>query len=161
MRTRGDIKIYLRLFELLLFLFIYIHLCACCWWLNVSLDKAWIPPCQTVFYPPVDIYAEWLWTQYWISFYYSAFMLVGGEIYPRKIWDALMVSILITFGTLLTSTLFGQIAVLVSNLNFKSKRFKELQDSANTSMKNMKLPEVLQIKISNYLVYTAALLDNQ
>ena len=88
-------------------------------------------------------------------------MLVGGELQPRKTLDAFLSAILIVFGTLITSTLFGEIAVLMSNLNRKSTRFQEVQDTANTAMKNMKLPESVQIKISDYLIYTHAMLDTQ
>ena len=45
------------------------------------------------------------------------------------------------FGALTTAVMFGEMAVLMSNLNRKATRFQELFDTANTTMKNMKLPE--------------------
>ena len=80
---------------------------------------------------------------------------------PRVTIQAMMGGITMIFGALITAVLFGEMAVLMSNLNRKSTKFQVIQDTANTAMKNMKLPEDLQIKISDYLIYTQSMLDNQ
>lgn len=71
------------------------------------------------------------------------FLLIGGEVGPVKTVHAMMAGIAMIFGALITAVLFGEMAVLMSSLNRKSTRFQEIQDTANTAMKNMKLPEEL------------------
>ena len=75
------------------------------------------------------------------SFYHSDFLLIGGEIGPTKTTHAFVAGITMIFGALITAVMFGEMAVLMSNLNRKATRFQELFDTANTTMKNMKLPE--------------------
>jgi hypothetical protein len=46
---------------------------------------------------------------------------------------------MIIIGAMITAVLFGEMTVLMSNINRKSTEFQELQDTANTTMKNMRL----------------------
>jgi CRP-like cAMP-binding protein len=57
--------------------------------------------------------------------------------------------------------MFGEIAVLMSNLNVKVTRFEEVMESAQTTMKNMKLDEGLQLRVSDYLLSTQSVLAQQ
>ena len=66
-----------------------------------------------------------------------------------------------TLGAIINANIFGELAVLVQALNRKSARFQEQIDTANTAMKNLKLPEDLQRRVQNYLIYTRSTLDNQ
>lgn len=68
-------------------------------------------------------------------------------------------SIMILSGAMFQAVLFGEMAVLMADLNRKSSRFSEIQDTTNTTMKNMKLPEELQLKVSDYLVTSQNKLD--
>ena len=52
-------------------------------------------------------------------------------------------------------------AVLMTALRRKSTRFQEIQDSANTTMKNLGLDIQLQYFISDYLINTSSSLDAQ
>ena len=101
-----------------------------------------MPPTDYIFLE-TTLYNEDVWKRYWFSFYHSVFMLIGGEIGPRNAFQALYAGSLMIIGALITATLFGEMAVLMSNLNRKSTRFQEITDTANTSMKNMKLNEKL------------------
>ena len=55
---------------------------------------------------------------------------------------------------MVTAVMFGEIAVVMSSLRSNSSRFNHMMDTVNTAMKNLKLPEILQIKISDYLIAT-------
>jgi hypothetical protein len=52
-------------------------------------------------------------------------------------------------------------AVLMTNLRAKSSRFAEIVDSANTTMKTLGLPIVLQYSITDYLTANAEKGDAQ
>jgi hypothetical protein len=140
MRARDDVKMTFKLMQLMLFLFMYVHLVACIWFIIVDSEQDWIPPTDFVFFE-TDIYdsdAD-IWWQYWISFYTSVFMLVGGEIGPRSPIDASFSSILIIVGAVITAVMFGEMAVLMTSINRRSSKFQKMLDSANTTMKNMRL----------------------
>ena len=52
-------------------------------------------------------------------------------------------------------------AVLVQGLNRRASRFQDNIDTANTAMKNMRLPEEIQKKVQSYMMFTQASLDHQ
>jgi len=119
-----------------------------------------MPPTDFVFYK-TDLYEEdttisW---KYWISFYTSVFLLVGGEVGPRDTFSASLSSTLIIIGAVITAVMFGEMAVLMTSMNRRSSKFQKILDEANTAMKNMKLPEELQFRIIDYLMYTRATHD--
>ena len=66
----------------------------------------------------------------------------------------MMVDILSITGALYTANIFGTITVVVSTLNRSSQKFQEKIDVANTSMRNMKLPEDLQDEVKQFMVST-------
>ena len=114
------------------------------WFIIVSVDEVWIPPTDFIFFG-TDIYNDDvdIWWKYWISFYTAVFLLVGGEVGPRKPIDAAISSICIIIGAVITAVMFGEMAVLMANINRRSSNFQKILDTANTTMKNMKLPEQL------------------
>lgn len=57
--------------------------------------------------------------------------------------------------------MFGNLAVMVQQLNRKSQSFQEKLDLANTSMRNMQLPEEIQQDIRDFMTRTQSNLDNQ
>ena len=46
----------------------------------------------------------------------------------------------ITIGAIINANIFGNMAIIISDLNKKSAEFQGQIDTANTAMKNMKLP---------------------
>ena len=52
-------------------------------------------------------------------------------------------------------------AVLLQGINRKAARFQEKLDTANTAMKNMKIPEQLQRRVQNYIMSTESTLSIQ
>jgi hypothetical protein len=124
MRTKDDIKMTFKLIQLMIFLFGYVHLVACVWFIIVNIDAEWMPPTDFVLYE-TEIYDSdvSIWWQYWISFYTSVFLLVGGEIGPRNSLDCSIASIMIICGAVITAVMFGEMAVLMTSMNRKSSKF--------------------------------------
>ena len=50
-------------------------------------------------------------------------------------------------------------AVLLQGINRKAAQFQEKLDTANTAMKNMKIPEAIQYKVQNYILSTQRTLN--
>ena len=53
-------------------------------------------------------------------------------------------------GSIATANLFGELAVLLMDLNEKSDRFQKKVDAANGAMQNLKLGTVFQNKTQSY-----------
>ena len=151
MRAKDNVKLALRIVQLMFFLVMYIHLVACALWIVMRYDQSWTPSNGDT-----DVYDRDKQYQYWISFYVAVQLVFGGEISPQTSLQAAFGGIMILCGTCITANLFGNMAVLMSNLNLRQTKFQESHNVVNTAMKNMRLPEELQQRISDYLIYTQA-----
>lgn len=52
-------------------------------------------------------------------------------------------------------------ALIIGDLNMKASAFQSQIDTANTAMKNMKLPTEVKVKVIQYLQYTYLPLEHQ
>lgn len=99
--------------------------------------------------------------QYMQCFYHSIILLGGSGIGPRDDIQIINCIIVLLMGSIINANIFGNMAVIVQDLNQKASRFQEKIDIANTSMSNMKLPSYLQDRVRNYLFYTQSNLETQ
>jgi hypothetical protein len=60
-----------------------------------------------------------------MAFYYSILLLTGGDIGPRHSLHASFGSFMIIFGAIITAVMFGDMAVLMSNMNIRGTKFQE------------------------------------
>ena len=88
-------------------------------------------------------------------------MLVGSEMAPVNSFQAACGAISILVGSIIAGIMFGNMAVLMQNLNKKFVKMQESQDMANTAMKNIKLPTQLQEQVLDYITRTWSNQDNQ
>ena len=101
MRQREEIKGTMKLLQLLLFLYIYVHLGGCIFFMIVSYHEQWIPPTDSIL-GGTELYDANFQQQYWYSFYHSVFLLVGVETNPltNKDFQTFFSSALIICGAL-------------------------------------------------------------
>ena len=59
----------------------------------------------------------------------------------------------ITAGAMINANIFGNMALIISELNKKTAEFQNQIDTANTAMKNMKLPNEIQTRVISHLQY--------
>lgn len=123
-------------------------------------DDNWIPPLDYL-YLKTDLYGRNINYKYWMSLYHAVLMLTGNDIGPRGSLQVAFVVIFVTMGAIINANIFGELAVLVSAMNRKATLFQEKIDIANTAMKNMNLPEKIQLRVLGYLAYTQTLLESQ
>lgn len=57
MNSTENMKAFLRILKMVLFLIIYVHCYACNWWFLVKQDRIWIPPKDTVLDDYYQIYS--------------------------------------------------------------------------------------------------------
>lgn len=108
-----------------------------------------------------DMYTRGFWYLYWQAFYHAILLLGGNEIGPRDELEYIFCSSSLILGAMVNANVFGNIAVIMQEMNKKASRFQEKIDTANTAMMNMGLPMSTQNKVINYLLYTQANLDKQ
>lgn len=160
MNIRDDIKLSLRFLKLIFFLILYLHVLACSWYYIVIIEKDWMPPLDYVFVS-YRFYEESLTYKYAMGLYHSVLMFTGNDIGPRGTFQTMFVAFFIMLGAIITANIFGQLAVIMSNMNRKATRFQEKFDITATTMKNLNLPESLQVKIIGFIMYTQNFLESQ
>lgn len=158
LRARDEVKLIIKFFQLMLYLIMYVHVVGCLWFMLISQQETWLPPADVI-RGKTEIYNSNAWDQYWFCFYHSVYLLCGIEILVSCSNEyAFAVSFYIC-GAIINAIVIGEMAVISSNLNRKATRFGEIADNANTTMKNMKLPNSLQLKIFDYLIATQNILE--
>ena len=160
LNARQEVKLTLELCNLVFSLILYIHLAGCLWHYIHKDPKNWIPPLDYMFVK-TDLYDRDTMYQYWITFYHAVMMLNGNEVGPRTFIQYFFVSIFLVVGMVLNANIFGNMAVLLQEINKKSSRFRGKLDTAKTAMNNLGLPPSFQNKVINYLLYTEGNLDKQ
>lgn len=123
-------------------------------------EKKWIPPLDYV-WVKTNFYEEDNFFQYATCVYYIVNVMVGNEIGPRGELQLFFLALLLMLSAFINANIFGLIAMLLQQMNRKSTKFHEKLDSASLTMKNLCIPEDVQMRVQSYLVYTRSTLDHQ
>jgi hypothetical protein len=153
-------KAIVKIFKTILILFLTMHCIGCFWFFLVQLDAVWVPALDflwvsrnhyTRFYDSDEVSPTY---QYLVSLYTAVIALGGNEMGPRTNLEIFaMLGILLGL-TMYNATIFGEMTVLVSEVNKKAANFQDQVDVANTAMKNMNLPKDAQNDVRTYLITT-------
>jgi hypothetical protein len=108
-----------------------------------------------------DLYDLNAISQYAYAIYHSILILSGGDIGPRGNFQIFFITILLLASAIINANIFGNIAVILQQMNRKATKFQEKMESATSTMENLDLPDKLQKKIQEYLTYTHSTLDQQ
>ena len=82
----------------------------------------WRPPLHFVDVS-FDLYEADFSHKYWISIYHSVLLLTGNDIIPRGTFQVTFVAMAITCGAIINANIFGNMALIISDLNRKSSEF--------------------------------------
>lgn len=149
-QTRANVKLALKLCQLLFLFVTYLHAQACFWYIITSSARQYIPPALYVDHYP-DLYSDSVLRQYAYSLYMSVYMMAGAEIGPRTEWERVFAGAAILCGQLFQAYMFGEIAVVMFDLSRKTDRLAAIQDAMTTTMANIRLSTNLQRKIVMFL----------
>lgn len=122
LNVRLETKNLLKLLTLVLFIIIYLHLSGCLWFWLVQVDMVWIPPLDQY-----DIDAQFYEDdtfvhQYVQTLYHSVIMFVGKDIRPITIYQLMFVGLCLLVGSLLNANMFGNIALIITEIKMKSNQ---------------------------------------
>lgn len=138
----------------------YLHWVGCIWFYIAKQDEEWIPPLDYVFIT-TEIYNKSAFHKYWSSLYHAVLMLGGNDIGPRGTLQLLFLAALLFAGAIINANIFGNIAVLLQQLNRKATTFQEKIENAHSAMKSLAVPENIQEQVQKYLDYTQSTSDHQ
>ena len=152
MQAKARVKLSLKLCHLLFLFITYLHLFACFWFMLISTYAVYIPPGLYIYHHHNHIYDESIWRQYAFSLYMSVYMLTGAEIGPRTPWERIFAGAAILIGQLFQAFMFGEIAVVLFDLNSKLGKVRHIQEDIQTTMANMQLSMELQGRVTGFLL---------
>lgn len=78
---------------------------------------------------------------YWVCLYYSVLVIGGNELGPKELSELIFCVMINLTGAIFQAYIFGELAVLISQVGVKSKKMQGQIDTGNTAMGNVNLPE--------------------
>lgn len=123
-------------------------------------EETWIPPLDYVWIK-TEIYEQRPIEKYAMSLYHSMLILAGNDIGPRRTELVFLTTFLLLCAAIINASIFGNLAVLLQQMNRKSAKLQEKVETASSTMKGLKLPDELQKEIHRYLLYTHNNLEQQ
>ena len=133
MSVDRNTKGWLKLFKLMFMLCLYVHCVGCIWYYINREAKTWVPPHETIFSDPADrsFWQLGLFDQYWFCIYISLQLLCCNDILPQSTNMVAFGAFANLGGALVTANLFGELAILVSDLGRNATRYQKKVDNAN------------------------------
>lgn len=99
--------------------------------------------------------------QYTSSFYSAILLLTANDLGPVGRVQTALVVFGILMGAIYNANIFGNMALLISEMNKKIEAFESVINTSNTAMKHLKLPPATHSKIIAYLNYISDSKDRQ
>jgi len=132
-------------------LILYIHILACLLWVCFVQNMTWVPAVDFI-YAKTALFEEELLKRY-LSMCYHAIMVFGlNEVAPRAVIEILVVILMMIISAMMNAFIFGEMAVLVQEMDKKDIEFQESLDNANTAMHSLEIPDRIQDDIREYLM---------
>jgi len=88
-------------------------------------------------------------------------LLAGNDLGPRGQLQLFFTTVALGAGAIINANIIGELAVILTKMNRKSTNFQTKLDTANDAMRNLGLPEKLQVEITGFLTYSKSLLESQ
>ena len=108
----------------------------------VSIEENWVPTMDYIF-ASTELFGQSIFWKYWNSVYHSVMLFGVNEMASRTALVLSLSSFIMLFSAMINANIFGQMAVLIDDLNKKSVKFQQQQDTANTG-KNIFKPKLIQ-----------------
>lgn len=88
-------------------------------------------------YDNTEIYEREPFYQYMVSLYYSVLMLAGNDMNPQGYGQLVFATIFLLAASIINANIFGNIAVILQQINRKQSSFHEKVENATNTMRNM------------------------
>jgi hypothetical protein len=124
------------------------------------MNNDWMPPLDYV-WVQTEFYEQPLSFRYFSCMYHSVLLLTGNDVGPRGYTQTIFATSTVLLGAIINANIFGELAVILATMNKNAALFQSKLDTANAAMKNLSLPEKLQVKVTGFLTYSKSLLESQ
>jgi hypothetical protein len=130
---------------------LYIHVVGCIFWFTIVQNETWVPAADFI-YAETKLFRE-TFTKKYLSMLYHAIMIFGvNEVAPVEESELYVTIILMTISAMLNAVIFGEMAVLVQEMDKKDIDQQEYLDNANTAMFSLEIPENIQDEVRQFLI---------
>ena len=148
-----ETKALLKVLNMVFILIVYIHIIACLLWKVFSIEKSWIPAVDFIYVESRIFDDRTPFAKQYLSMCYHAIMVFGlNEVAPRSKNETIVVIVMMIVSAIANAFIFGEMAVLVLEMDKKDIEFQESLDNANTAMHSLEIPEKIQDDIREYLM---------
>lgn len=130
---------------------VYLHCYTCMWWYIAIRSKQWMPPMDQAFDIDYSIYTSHFLKQYLYSLLYAVQVCLGSDIFPTNTLETAVSAIGLFVGGLINANIFGELAMIFSELDKNYKIFQAKIAVVNTAMINLTLPFELQQDVRHYV----------
>jgi hypothetical protein len=126
LKSANDIKASLKIFKMVLFLTVYLHIYSCYWWSIVSQTETWVPNEDSMhgddkYY---KIYNKDQFTrQYLTSLHWVVLITLGTDVSPQDTYQTVVSSTGMFLGAIINANIFGELALIFSQLDKDTKEF--------------------------------------
>ena len=145
-----NIKVYLQMARMFLFILIALHLLACGWHYVVAIDQGWVQNMDFMYVAQDRAYQSY-WEDaegedtnfvraYFVGLYTGFYLFGVGEVVPRETAVEFLVAFaLLAVCTIFNAVLIGYMASYADELTKDSRTFQEKMNLTNTAMLNLDL----------------------
>jgi len=140
LKTTSDVKASLKILKMVLFLVVYLHCYTCLWWFCVRKTNTWMPPMDQAFAIDYSIYTSNFFKKYLYSLLYAVQVCLGSDVFPSDSVETWFTSIGLFCGAIINANIFGELALIFSELDKHEKEFQLKIVHMNTAMINLELP---------------------
>lgn len=140
---------------------VYLHCYTCMWWYIAIRSKQWMPPMDQAFDIDYSIYTSHFLKQYLYSLLYAVQVCLGSDIFPTNTLETAVSAIGLFVGGLINANIFGELAMIFSELDKNYKIFQAKIAVVNTAMINLTLPFELQQDVRHYVFQNEPSLQSQ
>ena len=116
MNIKDDVKMSLKLGKLVFFLLMYLHCVGWLWYYIVNNNQVWIPAIDDTS-DPSEFYDNSSFYKYWVWIYQAILVLTGNDITPKGMFQVIFISLIMFAGCIINANTFGNLAVLLQQLN--------------------------------------------
>ncbi len=136
---------FLRLMRLLFTVLLSAHLVGCLWYYMISHN-----------YENGIFMTRWDYAMpagYPEAIYHGLLMLLGENTEPETNLERFFSLCVLVAGAAMVATIFGNLSLLIANMNASTTRFTSQMDKVHEIMTCLKLPEHLRERVNEYYVY--------
>jgi len=126
MNQTQETKAFFKVAQMVFFLILYIHVLACLLWTTFTFsdEQTWIPEVDFIYVETKIFDDETSFGKKYLSMCYHAIMVFGlNEVAPREEREIVVVFIMMIFSAIANAYIFGEMAVLVQEMDKKDIDF--------------------------------------